>query len=221
MGNAATEKKASLINQLRAIRVIPVIRTQSNEEARTAIQWLLEAGFRTFEVTLTVPNAVALIGELSSNRALLIGAGTVADADTARACIAAGAKFIVAPWIDPDLAAPCRESDVLLMLGALTPSEVRSAIAAGADVVKIFPAASAGGPAHVKALRSVFPETPFCPTGGVEPGNWVDYVAAGADFVGMGGSLVDGKQIRVGNRDAIQSVARNILERARGMDRDR
>ena len=215
------KKKTSVINQLRAARVIPVIRTQRHEEARTAIQWLLEAGFRTFEVTLTVPNAAALIGEFSPDPALLIGAGTVADSATASTCIAAGAKFIVAPWIDPDLAAPCRESDVLLMLGALTPTEVRAAIAAGADTVKIFPAASAGGPAHIKALRSVFPETPFCPTGGVGPGNWTDYVAAGADFVGMGGALVDAREIRAGNRDAVQSIARTILEQARGMDRDR
>ena len=216
MESGPVPQKTRLIDDLRAVRVIPVIRTQLKQEASTAIQWLRDAGFRTFEITMTVPEAVSLIRDLSSDRSLLVGAGTVPDAKTARACIAAGAKFIVAPWVDADLAAPCREGGVLLMLGAMTPTEVRSAISAGADVVKIFPAASAGGPAHVKALRSVFPRTPFCPTGGVDPGNWSDYVAAGADFVGMGGALVDAKQIKAGNRNAILSVAQNVLVAARG-----
>ena len=215
MGPSAAPQKTRLIDDLRAVRVIPIIRTQLKQDASTAIQWLRDAGFRTFEITLTVPDALALIRDLSSDRSLLVGAGTVPDAAAARACIAAGAKFVVAPWVDPDLAAPCRDGDVLLMLGAMSPSEVRLAIAAGADVVKIFPAASAGGPAHIKALRSVFPRTPFCPTGGIEPKNWIDYVAAGADFVGMGGAMVDIRQIKAGNRDAILSVAEKVLAAAK------
>lgn len=205
-----------IIEELRARRVIPVIRTQLATEARTAIQWLLDVGFRTFEVTLTVPDAVSLIRELSADRSLLIGAGTVPDEDAARSCIAAGARFVVAPWIDRTLTGPCQESDTLLMLGAATPSEMRSALSAGADVVKIFPAATAGGPAHIKALRSVFPDTPICPTGGIGPGDLADYIAAGADFVGMGGSLVDAAQIKAGNREAIQAIGRQVLRNAKG-----
>jgi 2-dehydro-3-deoxyphosphogluconate aldolase/(4S)-4-hydroxy-2-oxoglutarate aldolase len=211
-----TPKRTRLIEELRAIRVIPVIRTRLTQEARTAIEWLLDAGFRTFEVTLTVPDAIPLIRDLSADRSLLIGAGTVPNEDTARSCIAAGARFIVAPWIDRTLAAPCQESDTLLMLGAATPSEVRTALSASSDVVKIFPAATAGGPAHIKALRSVFPDIPICPTGGVGPGNLADYIAAGADFVGMGGSLVDVAQIKAGNREAIQAVGRAVLRNAKG-----
>jgi 2-dehydro-3-deoxyphosphogluconate aldolase/(4S)-4-hydroxy-2-oxoglutarate aldolase len=97
------------------------------------------------------------------------------------------------------------------MLGALTPTEVRSALAAGADVVKIFPASSAGGPGHIKALASVFPGVAFCPTGGVEPGNIAAYLAAGAAFVGVGGALVDDARIAAGDREAIEAAARRVL----------
>ena len=132
-------------------------------------------------------------------------------AATAETCLAAGARFIVAPWIDASLAAPCRAADAVLMLGALTPTEVRAALAAGADVVKVFPASSVGGPAHIRALRSVLPDVAFCPTGGVEPGNVAAYLAAGAAFVGMGGALVDEKRIAAGDRAAIEAAARQVL----------
>ena len=174
------------------------------------MKWLHAAGLRVFEITMTIPDAPALIRELASDPDLLIGAGTVPDEATARLCLAAGARFIVAPWVDPTLAAPCREAGAALMLGALTPTEVRVALQSGADVVKIFPASSGGGPAHIKALASVFPGVPFCPTGGVEPGNVATYLAAGAAFVGMGGALVDERRIQAGDRAAIEAAARAI-----------
>jgi 2-dehydro-3-deoxyphosphogluconate aldolase/(4S)-4-hydroxy-2-oxoglutarate aldolase len=97
------------------------------------------------------------------------------------------------------------------MLGAITPTEVRAALAAGADVVKVFPASSAGGPGHVRALVSVFPGVTFCPTGGVDPGNVAAYLTAGAAFVGMGGALVDEKRIIAGDRHAIEAAAHAVL----------
>jgi 2-dehydro-3-deoxyphosphogluconate aldolase / (4S)-4-hydroxy-2-oxoglutarate aldolase len=201
----------SLLDQLRAARVVPVVRTREPALAARGVSWLREAGLTVFEITMTIPNAPALIRELSADPSLLIGAGTVPDAATAEACLAAGARFIVAPWVDPALAAPCRAHGAALLLGAITPTEVRAALAAGADAVKIFPASSAGGPGHIKALASVFPGVAFCPTGGVEPGNVAAYLAAGAAFVGMGGNLVDEKRIAAGDRDAIQAAARQIL----------
>jgi 2-dehydro-3-deoxyphosphogluconate aldolase / (4S)-4-hydroxy-2-oxoglutarate aldolase len=203
--------QTALIQQLRAARVVPVVRTASTEHAATAIQWLRHAGIRVFEITMTIPGAIALIGRLAQDPDLLIGAGTVPDAATAAACLDAGARFIVAPWVDPTLSEPCRRAGATLMLGALTPTEVRAALTAGADVVKIFPASSTGGPAHIKALASVFPGVAFCPTGGVEPGNVAAYLSAGAAFVGMGGALVDEKRIAVGDRTAIQAAARAVL----------
>jgi 2-dehydro-3-deoxyphosphogluconate aldolase/(4S)-4-hydroxy-2-oxoglutarate aldolase len=200
-----------LIAQLRATRVVPVVRTSSASAAATAVQWLHGAGLRVFEITMTIPDAPALIRDLATDPSLLIGAGTVPDAQTAQACLQAGARFIVAPWVDAALAAPCRAADAALMLGALTPTEVRAALQAGADVVKIFPASSAGGPAHIKALASVFPNVAFCPTGGVEPSNVAAYLAAGAAFVGMGGALVDERRIAAGDRAAIVAAAEAIL----------
>ncbi len=200
-----------LMDALRAARVVPVVRTSTAALAATGVGWLRDAGLRIFEITMTIPDAPALIRDLASDPSLLIGAGTVPDAATARACLDAGARFLVAPWIDASLAAPCRDAGALLMLGALTPSEVRSARASGADVVKIFPAFSVGGPAHIKALASVFPGVAFCPTGGVEPGTVPAFLAAGAAFVGMGGALVDEKSIAAGDRAAIQAAARAVM----------
>jgi 2-dehydro-3-deoxyphosphogluconate aldolase / (4S)-4-hydroxy-2-oxoglutarate aldolase len=201
----------ALIQRLRAARVVPVVRSICAGHAETAVTWLRAAGIRIFEITMTIPGAIPLIGRLAADQDLLIGAGTVPDEATARACLDAGARFLVAPWVDPTLAAPCRTANAALMLGALTPTEVRAALAAGADVVKIFPASSAGGPGHVKALASVFPGVAFCPTGGVEPGNVAAYLAAGAAFVGMGGALVDEKRIAAGDRAAIEAAARAVL----------
>jgi 2-dehydro-3-deoxyphosphogluconate aldolase/(4S)-4-hydroxy-2-oxoglutarate aldolase len=200
----------ALIQHLREARVVPVVRTSTAAHAETAVNWLKQAGLRIFEITMTIPGAVPLIARLAKDSDLLIGAGTVPDAATARACLDAGARFLVAPWVDPALSAPCREAGAALMLGALTPTEVRAAIAAGADVVKIFPASSAGGPAHIKALASVFPGVAFCPTGGVEPANVAAYLAAGAAFVGIGGALVDERRIAAGDRAAIEAAARAL-----------
>jgi 2-dehydro-3-deoxyphosphogluconate aldolase/(4S)-4-hydroxy-2-oxoglutarate aldolase len=200
-----------LLDTLRAAKVIPVVRTSTTAHAATAVQWLRDAGLRVFEITMTIPDAPALIRELASDREILVGAGTVPDAAAARTCLNAGARFVVAPWVDPSLAAPCRAARALLLLGAMTPSEVRVAVAAGADAVKIFPASSAGGPAHIRALRSVFPGVAFCPTGGIDADAVPAYLAAGAAFVGMGGALVDEKRIAAGDRAAITEAAQRLL----------
>jgi 2-dehydro-3-deoxyphosphogluconate aldolase/(4S)-4-hydroxy-2-oxoglutarate aldolase len=200
-----------LIHRLRAARVVPVVRTKSTAHARTVIAWLREAGLVVFELTMTIPDAPSLIAELAADPALLVGAGTVPDAATAALCLKAGARFIVAPWVDPSLKAPCLAADAALLLGAITPTEVRAALAAGSDVVKIFPASSAGGPSHIKALASVFPGVAFCPTGGIGPQDVGAYLAAGSAFVGMGGALVDEALVVAGDKAAIQAAARRIL----------
>ena len=138
-----------LLGRLAEARVVPVVRTRTAPSTETAVRWLHEAGLRVFEITMTIPDAPALIRALVTDRSLLIGAGTVPDAATAERCLETGARFTVAPWTDPALLAPCRAAGAALMYGALTPNEVRGAVGAGADVVKIFPASSIGGPAHV------------------------------------------------------------------------
>ena len=200
----------ALIPRLCAARVVPVVRTTRAELAERAVEWLRGVGLTVFEITMTVPDAPGLIRRLAADPSLLVGAGTVPDREAARACLAAGARFLVAPWVDAAVAQAAREAGACTLLGAMTPTEVRAALAAGADAVKIYPAASAGGPGHVKALRSVFPDVAFCPTGGVDARNAPDYLAAGAAFVGIGGKLVDEKLLAEGNRAAIEQAARDV-----------
>jgi 2-dehydro-3-deoxyphosphogluconate aldolase/(4S)-4-hydroxy-2-oxoglutarate aldolase len=200
-----------IIPRLVAARVIPVIRTRRTDLARRAVDWLRGAGFGVFEITMTVPDAPGLIQALAADPALLVGAGTVPDRLAAEACLKAGARFLVAPWVDPAVAAAARGRHACTLLGAVTPTEVRAALAAGADAVKIFPAQSAGGPGHIRALRSVFPDVVFCPTGGVDARNAPDYLAAGAAFVGMGGRLVDEALLAAGDRAAVEAAAREAL----------
>ncbi len=189
-----------LIPRLSAARVVPVVRTTKPELARRAVEWLRGAGLTVFEITMTVPDAPGL----------LVGAGTVPDRPSAEACLPACAQFLVAPWVDAEVAAAARQAGACALLGAMTPTEVRAARQAGADVVKIFPASSAGGPAHIKALKAVFPDLPFCPTGGVDARNAPDYLAAGAAFVGIGGRLVDEKLLARGDRAAVEQAAREV-----------
>lgn len=200
-----------LLPALKAARVVPVIRTSTTAHAATACAWLREAGISVFEITMSVPDAPALIADLAREPELLVGAGTVASVADADTCLRAGAKFLVAPWVGAEIVAPARAAGAAVMLGALTPTEVRAALAAGTDVVKVFPASSAGGPAHIRALRSVFPGATFCPTGGVDPSNLRTWLDAGAAFVGIGGKLVDEKLIAANEKSAVQDAARAAL----------
>jgi 2-dehydro-3-deoxyphosphogluconate aldolase/(4S)-4-hydroxy-2-oxoglutarate aldolase len=200
-----------LLPVLRRARVVPVVRTSTAAHAATACAWLREAGITVLEITLTTPDAVALMRELAAEPGLLVGAGTVPDEDAAEACLAAGARFLVTPWVDPAVIALAHAAGAAAMPGAMTPTEIRAALAAGADVVKLFPASSAGGPAHVKALRAVFPDVAFCPTGGVDAGNAPAYLAAGAAFVGIGGKLVDEARIAAGDKTAILRAAHEVM----------
>lgn len=200
-----------VLARLRAEVVVPVVRTHTIATAETAVRWLREAGFTVFEITWTVPDAAGLIRALAADPALLVGAGTVPDAQAAGAAIDAGARFLVTPWVDPAVIGVARARGAVALPGTMTPTEVRAALAAGADAVKVFPASSAGGPGHVRALRSVFPDVAFCPTGGVDAKTAPDYLAAGAAFVGVGGKLVDEARIKAGDRDAITRAAQELL----------
>jgi 2-dehydro-3-deoxyphosphogluconate aldolase/(4S)-4-hydroxy-2-oxoglutarate aldolase len=202
---------ADILARLRAARVVPVVRLSSAALAAKAVDWLRDAGLTVFEITMTIPDAPALIRDLSSDPSLLVGAGTVPDGASATACLEAGARFLVAPWVETSIVGPGHEAGAAVMLGALTPTEVRAALASGADVVKLFPAGSVGGVSHLKALRSVFPKVPFCPTGGVGVRDVQGYLDAGAAFVGMGGKLVDEGLVAAGDRAAVQAAARDVL----------
>lgn len=177
---------------LLAARVIPVLRLASRTLAERAVAALVQAGFGTVEITLTTPGAVALIGELRarSEGRLLVGAGTVLDLDTARACLDAGAQYLVSPCVVPGMGDLAHAAGAACLAGGFTPGEVLAAWREGADIVKVFPA-STGGPSHLAALRAVFPHIPLCPTGGVNLDNLEDWRRAGAAVVGVGNNILD------------------------------
>jgi len=200
-----------LLDQLVAHGVVPVVRTSSADLARTSVAWLKEAGFRTFEITMTIPGAPDLIAELAKDPDLLIGAGTVFTAAEADRVVAAGARYVVSPCVSAEVGAACRRLDVPSLMGTLTPTEVFHAIQAGSTAVKVFPASTVG-PGHLKALRSVFPKVTFMPTGGVDAKTVADWVKAGAACVGVGGKLVDENLIKAGDKDAVITAGRQLID---------
>ncbi len=206
---------ASIRDRLLAARVIPVLRIDSVEQARAVIDCLLEAGFTTVEIALTTPGAVQLIAELRSRAAssFLVGAGTVLDEQQARQCIDAGADYLVSPCTPPGIAALAHEAGRAVLLGAFTPSEVQAAIRECSDIVKLFPASS-GGPSHLAALRAVFPDATFCPTGGVDAGNMAAYFRAGAAVVGVGNSIIDSEALSSKDGPRMVAHAKRYLELA-------
>ncbi len=203
----------SLKQRLLASRVVPVLRFDNSAQARFAIDCLVDAGFGSIEITLTTPRAVELITELRSKvpEAFLVGAGTVLNHAQARDCIAAGADFLVSPCIVSGVAKLAHDSGCAALLGAFTPSEVLMAVEQGSDIVKLFPAAS-GGPSHLAAMRAVFPEVAFCPTGGVNAENMSAYFKAGASMVGIGNSIIDREALETRDRDLASARAKRFLQ---------
>jgi len=197
------------------MRVVPVLRLPSRERAASAIDCLIEAGYGTVEVTLTTPDALDLIRTLRSQapESFMVGAGTVLDLDSARACLDASADYLVSPALVPGLAALAHGAGRAALVGGFTPGEVLAAWRDGADVVKVFPA-STGGPSHLAAIHAIYPEIPLCPTGGVSAANLRDYLKAGARFVGVGNNVIDQAALASGDRAQVIRHARTFLELA-------
>jgi 2-dehydro-3-deoxyphosphogluconate aldolase/(4S)-4-hydroxy-2-oxoglutarate aldolase len=206
-----TTPQAATMNALIAHGVVPVVRTPTSALALRAVTWLRDAGLGTFEITLTIPDAMALVRELAGDADLHIGVGTVLTSTQAEQCVQAGARYLVSPAVCPQVLAPCREAGVPCILGACTPTEVLSALHAGAAAVKIFPVSSMGGTAHIKALKAVFPDVLLAPTGGIGVNEIADYLAAGAAFVGVGGKLVDVAALQRNDHEAISAAAQLAL----------
>lgn len=206
--------KTEVIKQITDIGVIPVVRATTGDEAMRAIDAICEGGISALEITMTVPGAVALIAQVASRygKEALVGAGTVLDAETARACVASGAQFVVSPSLNTDTIEYCRSQDVVVIPGALTPTEVVQAWQAGADFVKVFPAGSVGGARYIKALKAPLPQIELIPTGGVSLTTAGDFIRAGAAALGVGTDLVDIKAIREGNPKLITERAKQFLE---------
>ncbi|MEM7237535.1 MAG: bifunctional 4-hydroxy-2-oxoglutarate aldolase/2-dehydro-3-deoxy-phosphogluconate aldolase [Pseudomonadota bacterium] len=210
---------SAIAGRLIAAKVIPVIRTIDEASARLAVEVLSGHGFDVFEITLTTPRALEIIRDLSAEPSFCIGAGTVLTPGDGASAIDAGAGFVVSPAFVDGLAEVCSTADVAMVLGAATPTEALRAHLAGAAFVKVFPAAQLGGPGFVKALKSVYPQIRFMPTGGINPSDIAPYLGAGAVAVGMGGNLVSEAALKAGDIDVIRQAAADVRREIDGLDR--
>jgi 2-dehydro-3-deoxyphosphogluconate aldolase / (4S)-4-hydroxy-2-oxoglutarate aldolase len=206
--------KNQVIKQIKETGVIPVVRAKTADEAMRVIDAIREGGISVLEITMTVPGALKVIEEVASRygKDALVGAGTVLDPETARACVSAGAQFVVSPALNPETIASCRKLGVVIMPGALTPTEVVQAWNAGADFVKVFPAGAVGGASYLKALKAPLPHVELVPTGGVTLRTAADFIRAGAAALGVGSDLVDLNAIREGQAALITERARQFVE---------
>jgi 2-dehydro-3-deoxyphosphogluconate aldolase/(4S)-4-hydroxy-2-oxoglutarate aldolase len=166
---------------------------------------------------MTVPGAVGIIEQIAKRYGdeVLVGAGTVLNAETARECLTAGAQFIVSPALNLETIAFCRDAGCAIMPGALTPTEVVTAWSAGADMVKVFPCGAMGGASYIKSLKAPLPQIELVPTGGVSLTTAASFIEAGSAAIGVGADLVDIKAIRAGQSERITETTRAYIEAVR------
>ncbi len=209
--------KSEVIQRIRDIGVIPVVRAASAAEAIQVVEAIEAGGLSILEITMTVPGAVSVIEQLVKRFGddAIVGAGTVLDPEVAKACISAGAKFIVSPALNLDTIKSCRDQDALVMPGALTPTEVVTAWNAGADLVKVFPCGAVGGASYIRSLKAPLPQIELVPTGGVSLKTAASFIEAGAAAIGVGADLVDVKAIRAGEAEKITEAARAYVQAVR------
>ena len=196
------------------IGIVPVVRTETADGAIRAIEAIHRGGIRVAEITMTVPGALRALEKVADQFGdrIILGAGTVLDPETARACMLAGAQFFVTPSLNLKTIAMAKRYSKVIMPGALTPTEVLTAWEAGADAIKIFPCSAVGGAKYIKALRAPFPQIEMVPTGGVNLDTAADFLRAGSCAVGVGGELIDGATIREGRFEVFEERARKFLD---------
>jgi 2-dehydro-3-deoxyphosphogluconate aldolase/(4S)-4-hydroxy-2-oxoglutarate aldolase len=209
--------KSEIIQRIRDVGVIPVVRAASAEEAIEVVEAIKAGGISLLEITMTVPGAVQVIEQLVKRFGdqAVVGAGTVLDMEVAQACIAVGAQFIVSPALNLETIKCCREKDIAIMPGALTPTEVVTAWDAGADFVKVFPCGAVGGASYIKSLKAPLPQIELVPTGGVNLKTAASFIEAGAAAIGVGADLVAVKAIRAGQPEKVTEAARAFVEAVR------
>jgi 2-dehydro-3-deoxyphosphogluconate aldolase/(4S)-4-hydroxy-2-oxoglutarate aldolase len=188
--------------------IVAILRAPSGELLVDVAEALHAGGIDVIEITFTVPRALEIVSALRDKLGdrVLIGAGTVLDAETARAAMLAGAEFIVTPVVSRPVIETCRRYDKLVMSGAFTPTEILTAWEAGSDIVKVFPA-DVGGPPYLKAIHGPLPHVRLLPTGGVNLKTLADFVKAGASAVGLGTALVEKEALQNGDMNRIRSLA--------------
>lgn len=199
--------------------IVAVVRSPDSRQLVEVVRALADGGVSVAEITMTVPGALDVLRQVRQalGERVLLGAGTILDAETARAALLAGAEYLVAPTLNLDVIRLCQRYSKLVMPGVFTPTEILAAWEAGADIVKVFPA-EVVGPAFFKALRGPLPHIRLMPTGGVDLNTAADFLRAGACCLGLGSQLVEPRAVAEGNFDRIRQLARQyvaIVQRTR------
>ena len=204
--------KEELRARVEEVGIVPVIRTSSADDARFAVEEVARGGIPIIEVTMTVPGAIEVIRELAKSvPGVILGAGTVVDTLTARQCLDAGAQFISNPALDlPTVELIQKNSQVIMMSGALTPTEVLSAWKAGADLVKVFPCSLVGADNYIRTLKRPFPQIPLIAAGGVNQQNAAHYILAGAAALSVGKELIPMESILLHKPDRIRELTKRF-----------
>jgi 2-dehydro-3-deoxyphosphogluconate aldolase/(4S)-4-hydroxy-2-oxoglutarate aldolase len=210
-------QKQAILSSIIDIGVVPVVRTSSAESAVKAIEAIYRGGIRAAEITMTVPGAIKALERIADQFGdqIVLGAGTVLDPETARACMLAGAEFFVTPSLRLSTIEMVQRYSKIIMTGALTPTEVLTAWEAGSDGVKVFPCGAVGGAKYIKALKAPFPHIELIPTGGVNLETTADFLKAGACAVAVGAELIDAKTIQEGKYEVFEERARQFLEQVK------
>lgn len=205
-------KRMQTIQSIMESGVVAVIRAESKEQGIKVIEAIKKGGIKALEITMTVPGAIDIIKEISEiykDEDVIIGAGTVLDPETARACILAGAKYIVSPNLNIETVKLCNRYRIPVMPGVMTVKEAIEALEYGVEILKVFPG-SAFGPSIISAFKGPLPQANFMPTGGVNLNNIGEWVKAGAVAVGTGGDLTKGA--KTGNYDLVTETAAKFVE---------
>src|SRR5438876_7229226 len=204
--------RESQLRQVLDCGIVAVVRSPDSQQLVEVARALADGGVSVVEITMSVPNALEVLRQVRQalGDRVLLGAGTVLDAGTARAVLLAGAEYIVAPTVNRDVIRLCQRYDKLVMPGAFTPTEILSAWEAGADIVKVFPA-EVVGPAFFKAMRGPLPQVRLMPTGGVDLTTAAAFLKAGACCLGIGGQLVEPRAVVEGNFERIRELARQFV----------
>jgi 2-dehydro-3-deoxyphosphogluconate aldolase/(4S)-4-hydroxy-2-oxoglutarate aldolase len=205
---------AEILARINEIAVIPIVRTANADTALKAVEAVCAGGIECVEITMTVQHALRALEAVADRYGdrLLLGAGTVLDPETARACMLAGAQFLVAPSLSLKTIEIAKRHSMPIFPGALTPTEVVAAWEAGADAIKVFPCSAVGGAKYIKALKAPLPHIDLIPTGGVNVETIGDFLKAGSFAVGVGGELVDGKSTAEGKYTTITERARKFRD---------
>lgn len=209
----AQHSRNDVLHRIRTTGLVPVLRASSVREGVIMAKAIAAGGIDVLEITMTTPGALEVIRTLVRDEpSLLIGAGTVLDPETARACMLEGAQFVVSPGTNLKTIEICRRYSCPMMPGALTPTEVIAAWEAGADLIKLFPASAMGGAKYLRSLKAPLPQINLIPTGGISLATARDFLEAGAFALGVGADLADAKHIAAGTPEKITEVARQYRE---------